>query len=110
MSHDEVSNPAHYKLFPDGTQAIDVIRAALSPEEYAGYLKGNFLKYRLRAGEKGPADKCIAKAEWYRRALVDFDREQRANGAPADDSACSICHGSGMVGAGSAVAVCHCCK
>lgn len=65
---DEINSPSHYMLFPD-QEAIDVIRAALSVEEFRGYLKGNVLKYRLRAGEKGPAEKCIAKADWYRRAL-----------------------------------------
>ena len=68
MKHDEINNPAHYQLFP-GMEAIDVIRASLSPEEFAGYLKGNVLKYRLRAGDKGPADKCIAKAHWYQNRL-----------------------------------------
>lgn len=66
--HDEVTNPKHYDLFP-GIQAIDVIKASLTKEEYIGYLKGNVLKYRLRAGEKGPADKCLAKANWYREKL-----------------------------------------
>ncbi|WP_312800437.1 DUF3310 domain-containing protein [Pseudomonas sp.] len=68
MSHNEITNPAHYDLFP-GQQAIDVIKAAMTSEEYRGYLKGNCLKYRLRAGEKGPADKCLAKANWYRDRL-----------------------------------------
>lgn len=72
MIHDEISNPKHYDLFPDGMQAIDVIRAALTPEEFAGYCKGNFLKYRLRAGEKGPVEKCIGKAEWYRDRLHGY--------------------------------------
>lgn len=67
---DEINSPSHYMLFPD-QEAIDVIRAALSVEEFRGYLKGNVLKYRLRAGEKGPAEKCIAKADWYRRALQE---------------------------------------
>lgn len=71
MSHDEIQNPKHYDLFPDGMQAIDVIEAALTPEEFAGYLKGNFLKYRLRAGEKGPAEKCLGKSEWYRDRLCE---------------------------------------
>lgn len=71
MIHDEISNPKHYDLFPDGMQAIDVIEASLTPEEFAGYLKGNFLKYRLRAGEKGQAEKCLGKAEWYRDRLAD---------------------------------------
>ncbi len=67
--NDEINNPSHYKLFPD-MEAIDVIKAALTPEEFAGYCKGNSLKYRLRAGEKGPAEKCIAKAKWYQRKLM----------------------------------------
>lgn len=65
---DEINNPQHYQLFPD-TQAIDVIEAALTPAEYIGYLKGNALKYRLRAGDKGPVEKCIAKANWYQDRL-----------------------------------------
>lgn len=65
---DEINHPQHYQLFPD-MEAIDVIEAALTPEEFRGYCKGNALKYRLRAGEKGPAEKCIAKANWYQNRL-----------------------------------------
>lgn len=65
---DEINSPSHYMLFPD-MEAIDVIKAALTPEEFAGYCKGNALKYRLRAGEKGPVEKCIAKACWYQNKL-----------------------------------------
>lgn len=68
MAHDPVNNPAHYDLFP-GQQSIDVIQAALTPEEFAGFCKGNFLKYRLRAGEKGDPIQCLAKANWYRDKL-----------------------------------------
>ena len=71
---DEINSPSHYMLFP-GMEAIDVIRAALTPEEFAGYCKGNALKYRLRAGEKGPVEKCIAKANWYQRKLRQVTQE-----------------------------------
>lgn len=77
MSHDEINNPKRYDLFPDGMQAIDVIRAALTQEEFSGYCKGNFLKYRLRAGEKGDALKCLGKAEWYRSELREHHAETR---------------------------------
>lgn len=70
---DEINHPQHYKLFPD-MEAFDVIKAALTPEELRGYLKGNVLKYRLRAGEKGPVEKCIGKADWYKARL--FEQEQ----------------------------------
>jgi hypothetical protein len=73
LNHDDVTNPAHYDLFP-GQQAIDVIQAALTPEEFRGYLKGNALKYRLRAGEKGDPAKCLAKASWYRDRLWSLAR------------------------------------
>lgn len=66
--HDAVNHPKHYKLFPD-MEAIDVIEAALTPEEFAGYCKGNALKYRLRAGEKGDTQQDIDKSNWYRNRL-----------------------------------------
>lgn len=72
---DEINSPSHYMLFPD-MEAIDVIRAALTPEEFAGYCKGNALKYRLRAGDKGPAEKCIAKANWYQNKLREVTRAE----------------------------------
>lgn len=65
---DEINSPSHYMLFP-GMESIDVIKAALTPEEFRGFCKGNALKYRLRAGDKGPAEKCIAKANWYQNRL-----------------------------------------
>ncbi|AEA99057.2 DUF3310 domain-containing protein [Alteromonas mediterranea] len=68
--HDPVNNPKHYDLFPD-QQAIDVIRAALTPEEFAGYCKGNALKYRLRAGNKDKLQQDIDKSEWYRNKLFE---------------------------------------
>lgn len=80
--HDEVNHPKHYDVAP-GLEAYDVIKAVLTPEELRGYCLGNLLKYRLRAGEKGPADTCIAKANWYRDKLRELDageyeREKRA--------------------------------
>src|SRR5690606_7791349 len=66
---DPVNHPAQYKLFP-GQEAIDIIQAALTPEEYRGYLKGNALKYRLRAGNKDDLRQDIDKSEWYRLRLI----------------------------------------
>lgn len=75
-NHDPVKNPAHYDLFP-GQQAIDIIRAALTPEEFVGYCKGNALKYRLRAGSKGDAAEDLAKAEKYRSWISQLAPVQR---------------------------------
>lgn len=70
-SEDMVNSPKHYQLYPN-QEAIDVIRLTLSPQEYAGYLKGNSLKYRLRAGKKDDAARDLAKAAWYEAELFRF--------------------------------------
>ena len=62
--YDMVNNPKHYDFAP-GIEAIDVIEATLTTEQFRGYLIGNSLKYRLRAGDKGDALQDIAKAKWY---------------------------------------------
>lgn len=62
--YDAVNNPKHYDFAP-GIEAIDVIEATLTTEQFRGYLIGNSLKYRLRAGDKGDALQDIAKAKWY---------------------------------------------
>ena len=67
-AHDDVNHPRHYQLAP-GLEAIDIIKASLTPEGYSGYLLGNLLKYRLRAGEKGDAAKDLAKSDWYKKEL-----------------------------------------
>lgn len=76
QGYDMVNNPAHYDLFP-GTQAIEIIRKALTPEEYIGYLKGNVLKYRLRAGKKKDAMQDIKKADWYETELWTFKQGRK---------------------------------
>lgn len=101
MSHDDVVNPRHYDLFADGMQAIDVIEAALSPEEFAGYLKGSVLKYRLRAGEKGEAQGCLAKANWYRARLAELVAEQAALRQAADGWSPEAVAAAGFGGAGA---------
>ena len=64
----EVHNPEHYRVFPD-MEAIDIVRKALTPDEFAGYLKGNILKYRLRAEAKDDAMKDLMKADKYKEWL-----------------------------------------
>lgn len=70
--HDAVSSPKHYMLFPD-LESIQAIQRLLTPEEYRGFLKGNVLKYRFRAGRKGGDDaktlQDIQKSEQYAKFL-----------------------------------------
>jgi hypothetical protein len=60
---DLVNQPPHYKK--DGVECIDVINAALTPEEFQGFLKGNAIKYLFRHHSKGTPEQDLAKAGWY---------------------------------------------
>ena len=65
-----VSNPKHYELGNTGVEAIDVIEAVLTKEQYIGYLRGNLLKYHLRANKKN-GDEDLQKADIYSGWLVE---------------------------------------
>lgn len=66
-SYDEVNRPSHYTA--GGIECIDAIRAALTPEEFRGYCKGNMIKYIWRERHK-QGDVSIEKAQWYSKALL----------------------------------------
>ena len=51
-------------------ECIDAIRAALSPEEFRGFCKGNVLKYVWREQFKG-RDVDIKKAHAYIRYMLE---------------------------------------
>ena len=63
-------NPEHYKA--GGIETIAFIKAKLTPEEYAGYLKGNVIKYVSRASYKGAELVDLQKATWYINELTEF--------------------------------------
>lgn len=65
--YEEVNHPSHYQS--GGMECIDAIRAALGPEGFLAYCRGNAIKYSWRAGKKGPnsgADmgKAAVYAKW----------------------------------------------
>lgn len=69
---DLVNQPEHYRQ--SEIECIDAIEAALTPEEFRGYCKGNILKYVWRERHKGGAE-SIAKARWYlQRLLATLDQ------------------------------------
>ena len=68
--NDNVNNPAHYTQ--GGIECIDAIKASMSPLEYAGFLKGNALKYLWRYRHKGRAVEDLKKANWYLSRLTRF--------------------------------------
>ena len=63
-----MQNGEHYRQ--GGVECIDAIRAALTPEEFRGFCKGNVLKYIWREHHKG-GDDDMRKALDYMRLLVD---------------------------------------
>ena len=67
---DNVNHPTHYTN--GNIECIDAIKAALTPEEFRGYLKGNMLKYVWRERMKGGTE-SIKKMQWYAAKLVDTD-------------------------------------
>lgn len=58
----------HYKTMP--MQPWEVMEAVLTPEEFRGFLKGNIVKYAMRAGRKDGSDDA-GKAQHYRQKLAE---------------------------------------
>lgn len=73
---EDVYNPSHYV---QGTiECIEGLEAALSPEEFRGFCKGNAIKYLWRMNHKDSMLKDAKKARWYINKLIesltlDFD-------------------------------------
>lgn len=65
---DVVNSPPHYKS--GGIEAIEGIEASMGPEAYAGYLKGNIMKYMWRYERKGKPVEDLKKARWYLDRLI----------------------------------------
>ena len=65
---DVVNSPPHHKT--GGIEAIEGIEASMGPEAYAGYLKGNIMKYMWRYERKGKPIEDLKKARWYLDRLI----------------------------------------
>ncbi len=65
---DPVNKPSHYTA--GGIECIDALEAALSTEEFIGFLKGNVIKYNWRSRHKGKPVEDTQKAEWYLKRLI----------------------------------------
>ena len=73
---DVVNSPSHYKS--GGIEAIEGIEASMGPEAYAGYLKGNIMKYMWRYERKGKPIEDLKKARWYLDRLIGL-RERKVD-------------------------------
>ena len=73
---DVVNSPPHYKA--GGIEAIEGIEASMGPEAYAGYLKGNIMKYMWRYERKGKPVEDLKKARWYLDRLIAAQEKMRS--------------------------------
>ena len=73
---DVVNSPPHYKT--GGIEAIEGIEASMGPEAYAGYLKGNIMKYMWRYERKGKPVEDLKKAQWYLGRLIAAQEKMRS--------------------------------
>lgn len=64
------SGAKHYNDMP--IQPIELMQTLLTQDEFTGFLKGNIIKYAMRAGHKGDAEKDVAKMEQYTEWLNDW--------------------------------------
>jgi len=79
---DSVNFPAHYQS-TNGVECIEAIKAAMTTEEFFGYLRGNCIKYIWRYRQKNSSDPSedLRKARWYLcRLILEFET------SPYDDS------------------------
>jgi len=65
---DPVNNPGHYTC--GDIECIDAIKAAMTSDEYFGYLRGNCIKYIWRYRYKNGLED-LRKAKWYLRRLCN---------------------------------------
>jgi hypothetical protein len=56
-------------------QPWDAMRAWMSDDEFAGFLRGNVIKYIARAGKKGDELEDLCKAVHYLDALIELKNE-----------------------------------
>ena len=73
---DNVNSPAHY-VKRGGVECIDAIRASMTAEAFAGFCKGNVIKYVFRYEDKGGVED-LRKAMVYLTWLTDT--VENANG------------------------------
>ena len=69
---DMVNKPPHYNQ--GGIECIDAIEESMEKEAFAGYCKGNVIKYLWRYEYKNKIED-LKKAQWYLDRLVKSQEE-----------------------------------
>jgi hypothetical protein len=79
---DMVNSPPHYTH--GDIECIDAIRAALGPEGFAAFCRGNVIKYNFRCDHKGGLQD-VEKAAWYLDKLIDTMRTKAEHSNPLEE-------------------------
>lgn len=74
---DPVNKAAHYNQ--GGIECIKAIEASMGPEEYAGFLKGQVVKYIWRYRHKGKPVEDLEKARYYLDDLIRVTKGKEEN-------------------------------
>lgn len=72
--NDPVNRPSHYTA--GGIECIEAIAASMTPTEYAGFLKGQVLKYIWRYRLKGKPAEDLKKARFYLDRLIQITEKE----------------------------------
>ena len=72
-AEDMVNHPPHYTQ--GRVECIDAIEASMSPEEFAGFLKGQVIKYTWRFEKKWDPVEDLKKASFYLERLIGHMEE-----------------------------------
>ena len=80
---DNVNSPDHYTA--GGIETIDIIKAKLTPEEFAGYCKGNVVKYVTRANLKGGLEDLKKADKYLRWAILAMNDEAEQDDEPLNN-------------------------
>ena len=70
---DTINHPAHYTQ--GEIECIDAIRASLGMDGFAGYCKGNAMKYLWRYREKNGVED-LKKAQVYLQWLIETEERE----------------------------------
>jgi len=81
---DMVNSPPHYTHSDNDIECIDAIRAALGPEGFAAFCRGNVIKYNFRCDHKGGIQD-VEKARWYLDKLIDTMRTKPEHSNPYEE-------------------------
>ena len=73
---DNVNHPSHYTQ--GGIECLDAIEAAMKPDQFRGYLKGNIIKYLWRYEWKNGLED-LKKAQFYMNRMVKSMEKEKEN-------------------------------